>query len=122
MQIENTNKEIIAAINIATKAVQNGDFKTALERYNFAAEAGSIDAKLSLATLYSALTDYKEGGKLAKSLFLDVIKSSLSSTKQIALAYHNLATLFMTGADGLLPDQDLAALFEFNAKNLGFPS
>jgi len=107
---------------LAEDAMSRNDYKLAAKEYKIASERGNFDAKISLAVLYATGSGLDCNGAAAVSLLEEVICSSGANPQQIALALHNMSTLYITGSKFLQPDKERAKNYEAQAKALGFPA
>jgi TPR repeat protein len=86
------------------------------------AEAGDAVARCNLATMYSIGFGVPVDVHKAAELYLDVAERGIEEGHLSALAYHNLAVLYVTGGPAFERDLDKAGDFERLAKAAGFKS
>ena len=105
------------------KAIDEMDkrnYSAALALLTPLAEAGNPRAQGSLANLYHFGWGVKADGNKAAELYVKVAKQNIQDQHLSALAYHSLATLYITGAPGVDPDREKAGQYGKLAKDLGF--
>jgi TPR repeat protein len=84
-------------------------------------EHGNPRAQCNMALLYSFGFGVSQDTARAVELYRLVGEQNIREGHLSALAYHNLATLFVTGAPGLPPDPARAREFARKSEELGFP-
>ena len=104
----------------ALAMIDSKDYAAALQLLVPLAEAGDPVAQCNLASLYQCGLGVKADGQKAVKLYERVGELEIREKHLSALAYHNLATIYVTGAPGVQPDQEKARKCEGRARELGF--
>jgi hypothetical protein len=119
------NTQINSYLTQAHQAIENLDYAEAVVFFLMAEDMGSIEAKIGLAAL--CIGGYYQPDDLVIGLYaekklLQVIENKLAPRNLVALALNNLASLYATGADGLVVDMQKSIEAANRAEILGFPS
>jgi TPR repeat protein len=106
-------------LKTALEAADRKDWAEAARLLLPLAEAGDPTARCSLALMYSVGWGVPVDGQRAAELYLDVAERGLEEGHLSALAYHNLSTLYISGAPGVERDLDKAGHYERLARAAG---
>ena len=90
----------------ALAAAERKDWAEAVRPFIPLAEAGDATARCNVASMYWFGWGLPVDGHKAAELYLDVAERGLEEEHLSALACHNLATLYITGAPGFERDLD----------------
>ncbi len=104
-------------------ALESGDPGVAVREFRLAEQLGCLEAKIELAAIcLGGDADCPQGGVAAEALLNEVIGHPIAPSTLVALALNNLASLYLTGAQGVQPDVLRASAAAEAAKRLGFPN
>ena len=104
----------------AVEELSRGNYSVALALLVPLAEADNPKAQCNLASLYHLGLGVESDGKRAVELYKKVAKQNILEGNLSALAYHNLATLYSTGAPGVKANPGKAKVCLTRARELGF--
>lgn len=104
----------------AVAALDRKDYGFALTLLKPLADTGNPRAQCNLADLYFLGWGVEADGNKAAELYLKVAEQNIREQHLSALAYHNLATIYIGGAPGIEPDGEKAEQYERLARELGF--
>src|SRR5277367_4681663 len=90
----------------AMNAIETKDYATAFSILCVLANQGNPKAQLNLATLYQFGWGTSPNGKKAVELYEAVGALGIAEEHISALAYHNLSTLYFTGASDISRDPE----------------
>lgn len=107
-------------VSKALKEVEDGNYSSALKLLLPLVEQGDPYAQANLATMYQCGWGVPADAAKAIELYTKVATRNIREERLSGLAYHNLATIYATGAPGIPRDE--AKVEEFNklAVQLGF--
>jgi len=111
---------IPADIERALQLIDEGKYRPALEIIEPLAKKNDPYGVLNLALCYHLGFGVPVNLEKAIELYLSVGERNIVEGHLSALAYHNLATLFITGGRSITPDAVKAAQYENLARQLGF--
>jgi TPR repeat protein len=109
-----------SGIERAIDAIKTKNYSAALALLVPLAEAGNLAAISNLATMYQCGLGVSANGEKAVELYLRVARENIRDECLSGVAYHNLATIYTTGASGVERDLDKAEEYENLAEALGF--
>jgi TPR repeat protein len=107
-------------IETALDEIENKNYSAALRLLARLAEAGSPDAICNLATLYQCGLGVEMDGKRAVALYEQVARLNIRERHLSGIAFHNLATIYITGLAGIEPNPQKAEEYGERARQLGF--
>jgi hypothetical protein len=108
-------------LEAARAALGSKDYPSAIAELRAAERLGSFEAKIELAEVFLAGESGPNGGIAAEALLQEVATSQVAPASIVSLALNNLATLYSTGADGVLRNTTKSDLAAREARRLGFP-
>ena len=100
-------------------AFDNGDYIRALNLLVPLAEKGNAQAQCHIASMYHLGLGVEADGLKAVDWYLKAAEQKSTTENISGLAYHNLATLYVTGMPGIAADKELALLYRREAEILG---
>jgi len=103
----------------AIEELEKSNYSAAAELLVPLAEAGNPRAQCNLATLYSAGWGVKLNPKKAIDLYRAVAEQNIAEGLLSAIAWNNLATIYITGLPGIEPDPRKAQEYRSLARDLG---
>ncbi len=105
----------------ALEKISNRNYSAAVRLLIPLAHKGNPKAQCNLAALYQFGLGVNPDGRKAVELYVKVAKQNITEESLSAIAYHNLATIYITGIPGVKPDRSQAEEYKKLAKDLGFP-
>lgn len=100
-------------------AFERGDYAQAMCHFLSLAESGDAKAQCYVATMYQGGLGVEANGPAAVAWYVKAAEQNIAREKLSGLAFHNLATIYVTGAPGLPPDQNVARQYYQRAVELG---
>ena len=110
-----------AELQIALDALENRDYAVAVPLLRKIAETGSPKAQLNLATCYHLGFGVEADAQKAIKLYTRVAAQNITEEHISAIAYTNMAAIYICGFEGTEPDRKKAAECHRRARELGFP-
>ena len=108
-------------LDVASNALNNENYDVAIYNYQLASEKGSIYARISLAMMHNLGLGFPADAAVSEQILLEILENKNFEKKALALAAHNLSTLYYTGGDNLAPNSSNGFKFQNLAIQLGFP-
>jgi len=108
-------------VDIALDAVEARDYATAVRILEPLTERGDAKATINLALLYSCGWGVPLDARKAAEMYLRVAEMGIRERLISALAYNNLAALYVCEAPGIASDVEKAAQYWRLAEELGLP-
>jgi len=100
-------------------AFERGEFGPALSYLLPLAEKGNAQAQCYVAAMFQSGLGVEIDGGLAVEWYLRAAEQGEKRDNISGVAFHNLATIFVTGLPGVIPDKDRAAKYRREAVLLG---
>lgn len=108
-------------LQIALGSLSKQDYAEAFRLFKKVAETGNPKAQLNLATCHDFGFGVKADAKKAIDLYLPVAEQSITEEHISAIAYTNMAAIYICGREGVEPDRKRATECHRRARELGFP-
>jgi TPR repeat protein len=102
------------------KAFEVGNYSEAYSILIVLAEMGDAQAQCYIASMYQLGLGVPVNGKKAVEWYIKAAKQEITEGFISAIAYNNLATIYIVDTPGILPDHELAKKYQQKAKELGF--
>jgi TPR repeat protein len=107
-------------VSKALKEIEVGNYSSALRLLLPLAERGDAHAQTNLATMYQCGWGVPADAAKAVELYAQVAVRNITDECLSGVAYHNLATIYATGAPGVAQDETLVEHYNKLAAQLGF--
>jgi TPR repeat protein len=104
----------------ALEEIENGNYSSALKILLPLVERGDPHAQANLATMYQCGWGVPLDAAKAIDLYMKVAERNIKQECLSGVAYHNLATIYATGAPGIPRDEKKVEKFNKLAAQLGF--
>ncbi len=110
----------MSIIEKGIKAFDAGNYSDAYFRLTPLAEIGDAQAQCYIASMYQLGLGIPVDGIKAVEWYAKAAKQEIKEGSISAIAYNNLATIYIAGMPDILPDHKLAKKYQQKARELGF--
>jgi TPR repeat protein len=108
-------------LTVALDSLSKGDYSAAVRLLDALAKSGNPKAQCNLATCYQLGLGVKADGLKAVELYKTVAEQNIREEHLSAVAYNNMATIYISGVAGIEPDCHKAAEYQKLSRSLDFP-
>ncbi|HWX56402.1 MAG TPA: hypothetical protein VN176_17590 [Verrucomicrobiae bacterium] len=106
---------------VALKAMSERDYREAFRLLSQLADADNPKAQCNLATCYHLGLGVEADGAKAVDLYTRVAEQNIRDEHLSAIAYNNMASIYVVGLPGIETDHQKAVEYRKKSDALGFP-